>query len=279
MKAVSSRAWSCGRGALVFLVQVADSGHAKKLNAFIGGVGVEDFKSGQTKMKSALVDFPSNDDDYDVKNWEMLSELDAGEFERLANAEIETRFPEQGRRLLRHYLRVRHRFREESRVGWHGLQPGDVHHDHGGTTIYAKSLIEEFSAKMINNSSTDVCVGGSHGSFSFTDASADYLSVRVMSWFSKKHDPKGTNSGNEHSSQLDGSTLSTVNASVSAVNSLAVTRTNTPPSPTSTTAADADKRPVTLRPYALQCLRPVLQAALRLWGWHLLSCMEFSDRM
>jgi 6-phosphofructo-2-kinase len=36
-----------------------------------------------------------NDDDYDVKNWEMLNELDAGDFEGLTYAEIETRFPEQ----------------------------------------------------------------------------------------------------------------------------------------------------------------------------------------
>ncbi|CZR53791.1 related to 6-phosphofructo-2-kinase [Phialocephala subalpina] len=36
-----------------------------------------------------------NDDDYDVKNWEMLNELDAGDFEGLTYVEIETRFPEQ----------------------------------------------------------------------------------------------------------------------------------------------------------------------------------------
>ncbi|KAF8857554.1 putative 6-phosphofructo-2-kinase PB17E12.14c [Acephala macrosclerotiorum] len=36
-----------------------------------------------------------DDDDYDVKNWEMLNELDAGDFEGLTYAEIETRFPEQ----------------------------------------------------------------------------------------------------------------------------------------------------------------------------------------
>lgn len=35
------------------------------------------------------------DDNYDVKNWEMLNELDAGEFEGLTYEEIEIRFPEQ----------------------------------------------------------------------------------------------------------------------------------------------------------------------------------------
>jgi 6-phosphofructo-2-kinase len=36
-----------------------------------------------------------NDDDYDVKNWEMLKELDAGDFEGLTYAEIESRFPSE----------------------------------------------------------------------------------------------------------------------------------------------------------------------------------------
>jgi 6-phosphofructo-2-kinase len=36
-----------------------------------------------------------SDENYDVKNWEMLNELDAGEFEGLTYKEIETRFPEQ----------------------------------------------------------------------------------------------------------------------------------------------------------------------------------------
>jgi 6-phosphofructo-2-kinase len=35
------------------------------------------------------------DENYDVKNWEMLNELDAGEFEGLTYKEIEKRFPEQ----------------------------------------------------------------------------------------------------------------------------------------------------------------------------------------
>lgn len=34
-----------------------------------------------------------DDDDYDVKNWEMLKELDAGDFEGLTYADIESRFP------------------------------------------------------------------------------------------------------------------------------------------------------------------------------------------
>jgi 6-phosphofructo-2-kinase len=37
----------------------------------------------------------NTDDNYDVKNWEMLNELDAGEFEGLTYKEIETRYPEQ----------------------------------------------------------------------------------------------------------------------------------------------------------------------------------------
>lgn len=36
-----------------------------------------------------------NDDDYDVKNWEMLKELDAGDFEGFTYAEIETKFPDE----------------------------------------------------------------------------------------------------------------------------------------------------------------------------------------
>ncbi|PMD38876.1 bifunctional 6-phosphofructo-2-kinase/fructose-2,6-bisphosphate 2-phosphatase [Hyaloscypha variabilis F] len=40
----------------------------------------------------------NSDENYDVKNWEMLNELDAGEFEGLTYKEIETRYPEQFRK-------------------------------------------------------------------------------------------------------------------------------------------------------------------------------------
>jgi len=47
------------------------------------------------------------DDDYDVKNWEMLNELDAGDFEGLTYDEIERRFPHEHEKRSRdklHYV-------------------------------------------------------------------------------------------------------------------------------------------------------------------------------
>lgn len=48
-----------------------------------------------------------NDDDYDVKNWEMLNELNAGSFEGLTYREIAERFPEEFNKRMKdklHYI-------------------------------------------------------------------------------------------------------------------------------------------------------------------------------
>lgn len=81
---------------------------------------------------------------------------------------------------------------------------------------------------------------------------------RVISGFSKKNNSNGTSGENQQSSKIDGSTFSLANTSdptlqkeprklsigrISANNSPAATRTNTPPSPSST--VDMDKRLVT----------------------------------